>query len=637
MDSMRRLPAALLPAGIFLVACLAFWPALPGEFNWDDDINLVGNLRYRGFEASQIRWMFTNTLMGHYMPFTWLSLALDYAFGQMNPWGYHIASLLLHAANAVLVYLVARRLLTAALGSPAGNAPEDGGHRASPIVISAGAVLAALLFAVHPQRVESVAWISDRATVLCGTFYLLAVLAYLRAVTAPGDRRGTWWGAASLVAFAAALLSKGMAMSLPFTLLILDVYPLRRWGAGWPRVLVEKTPYFALALAAAVVAVVARSQGGEFSGYASYGVAPRIGLIAYSLWFYPLALVWPADLSPLYEVPRQVSLLDPRFLTPLLALLVVTGGLIALRRRIPGALAAWAHSAAVVAPVSGVVHSGLQMVADRYSYLAHLGFVVLAGYGLVLVLELHEQGRVRRGAVMVAGTGIVLAIGALALLSWSQTSVWRDPETLWRWAVDVDPLCGRCHNNLGVALLHRRRDPQGLSESEDHLRRAVALRPEYAVTHLNLGTVSLLRKRYVEAEAALREYRRLQPDAPDGAERLAVLYLVQGRSDEAIPLLRRARGLSQPGSARNDLAAAVQLLNDGETLRYLGQALLEQGRAGDAVLPLRRAVEMNPAAPSLRLWLAHAYRGAGQVTLADAELSTLRQLDPTAAAQTAVR
>jgi Flp pilus assembly protein TadD len=188
-----------------------------------------------------------------------------------------------------------------------------------------------------------------------------------------------------------------------------------------------------------------------------------------------------------------------------------------------------------------------------------------------------------------------------------------------------------------VALLHTRRDPQGLSESEDHLRQAVALRPEHALTHLNLGTVSLLRERYVEAEAALQAYRRLQPDAPDGAERLAVLYLVQGRSDEAIPLLRRARGLRQPANARNDLAAAVELLNDGETLRYLGQALLEQGRADDAVLPLRRAVELHPASPTLRLWLAHAYRGAGQVALADAELFTLRQLDPKAAAPIAVR
>ena len=620
---MRKLPAALLPAGMVLVTCVAFWPALPGAFVWDDDINLVTNLRFRGFEAGQLRWMFTNTLMGHYMPFTWLTFALDHVLGRMDPWGYHLTSLLLHAANAVLVYLVARRLLTAALGTTADT--------------RAGAALAALLFALHPQRVESVAWISDRATLLCGTFYLLSVLAYLRAAGAADGRRRMGWGAASLAAFAAALLSKGMAMSLPITLLILDAYPLRRWRAEWPRVLVEKLPYCALSLVGAVVAAWARSQGSEFTDYTGYGIASRIGLFAYSVCFYPLKLVWPADLSPLYEVPVQVSLLDPRFLVPLVALLAITGVLLGLRRRAPGALAAWAHSAVFVAPVSGVLHSGVQMVADRYSYLAQLGFVLLAGYGLVRLLALRRAGRVRRRAAMMALAGIALAIGALAVLTWSQSYVWRDPETLWRWAVELDPLCSRCHNNLGVALMHHRPDPEGLSEAEAHLRQAVTLRPTYALGHLNLGSVALLRGRYHEAEAALRSYLRRQPDAPEGAERLAVLLLLQGRTDEAIPLLRRARSITQPDRAQADLATAVTLIRDGETLRFLGQTLLEQGRADDAVLPLARAVQLYPSAPRLRFWLAQAYRGAGQVALADGEFAALRRLDPKAAGPNAVR
>ncbi len=619
---MRRLPAVLLPVGIFLVTCAAFWPALQGGFTWDDDINLVANLRYRGFDASQIGWMFTNTLMGHYMPFTWLTFALDHTLGRMDPWGYHLASLLLHAVNAVLVYWVAGRLLAAA--------------RETSVDSRVGAALAALLFALHPQRAESVAWISDRATLLCAVFYLLAVLAYLRAVGAPDDRRRMGWGVASLVAFAAALLSKGTAMSLPLTLLILDADPLRRWRVEWRRVLVEKLPYCALALAGAGVAAWARSQGAEFSDYGGYGIAARIGLIAYSVCFYPLKLVWPADLSPLYEVPAQVSLVDARFLIPLLALLAVTGVLLALRRRAPGALAAWAHAAAFVAPVSGVVHSGIQMVADRYSYLAQVGFLVLAGYGLVRLLELHRAGRVRRAAMALAGGGIVLMLGALAALTWSQSHVWRDPETLWRWAVEVDPLCSRCHNNLGVALMHHRPDPQGLGEAEEHLRRAVALRPTYALSHLNLGSVALLRGRYVEAEGALRSYVARQPDAPDGAERLAVLYLVQGRSDEALPLLRRARGIPRSDGARADLATAVELIRDGETLRFLGQALLEQGRAADAIVPLARAVQLHPSAPRFRFWLAHAYRGAGQTALAEGEFAALRRLDPKAAAPTVV-
>ena len=620
---MRKLPAALLPAGVFLVTCAAFWPTLQGDFTWDDDVNLVANLRFRGFETSQIRWMFSNTLMGHYMPFTWLTFALDHVIGRMDPWGYHLTSLLLHAANAVIVYLVARRLLTVALGTAVDS--------------RTGAGLAALLFALHPQRVESVAWISDRATLLCATFYLLAVLAYLRAAGSAAGRPRTGWLGASLVAFAAALLSKGMAMTLPITLLILDAYPLRRRRPEWPRVLLEKLPYGVLALAGAVVAAWARGRGSEFTDYTGYGIAARIGLFAYSVCFYPLKLVWPADLSPLYEVPIQVSLLDPRFLAPLLTLLAVTGVLLALRRRAPGALAAWAHSAVFVAPVSGVLHSGVQMVADRYSYLAQLGFVLLAGYGLVRLLDLHRARRVERRATLMAGGGIVLTICALAALTWSQSYVWRDSETLWRWAVELDPRCSRCHNNLGVALMHHRRDPQGLGEAEEHLRQAVALRPTNAQSHLKLGSVALLRGRYVEAEAALRSFLRQEPDAPEGAERLAVLHLLQGRTDEAIPLLRRARGITQPDAARADLATAVTLIRDGETLRFLGQALLEQGRPDDAVLPLARAVQLYPSAPSFRFWLAHAYRGAGQVALADGEFAALRRLDPKAAAPTAVR
>src|SRR5690242_659130 len=212
---MRRL-VSLVPVGIALATLLAFWPVVPGDFNWDDQANLVMNPHYRGLAWPQLRWMFTATLMGHYIPLTWVSLGSNYVLGGMDPWGYHLTSLLLHATNAALLYAIAKRLMRSAqIGTGAGSV----GHP-DPGVFTAGAAAAALLFALHPQRVEPVAWISDRGTVLCGTFYLLAVLAYLRAC-ASDQLRWRWWGCASLVAFAAALLSKGMAMSLPITLLVL--------------------------------------------------------------------------------------------------------------------------------------------------------------------------------------------------------------------------------------------------------------------------------------------------------------------------------------------------------------------------------------------------------------------------------
>jgi tetratricopeptide (TPR) repeat protein len=453
----------------------------------------------------------------------------------------------------------------------------------------------------------------------------------------------------SLVAFGAALLSKGMAVSLPVSLLVLDVYPLGRRGEGWRRLLIDKVPYAALALVGAAAALIARSEGAGFSDYGSYGLASRIALAGYSVWFYPLTLLWPANLSPLYEAPRHLSLLELRFLVPTIGVVAVTAGLVTLRRCLPGALAAWAHSAAVVTPVSGIAQSGLQLVADRYAYLAQMGFIVLAGYGVVWVLQMAARERVPRRAVALTAGGVTAVLLALGSLTWNQSYVWRDPEMLWAWAVDVDPACARCHYNLGGALMRRRRDEAGLQASEEHLRRALVLRPDYAEVYLGVGTVSLMRRRYAEAEPALREYMRLRPTARVGPERLAVLYLVQGRPDEAIPLLRRAqelsggaavsagRGKTMETAEAGSLAEAVQLLDDSETLRYLGQALLELELAADAIVALRRAVALNPTAPAARFWLAQAYRSAGQSARADAEMAALREVDPSTAARPPAR
>jgi hypothetical protein len=222
----------LLPPLIFLMAAAVFSPALRGEFlNWDDSANFVANPHYRGLGWPQIKWMLGATLMGHYIPVTWLSLGMNYAVGGMNPWGYHLGNLLLHAASTTLVYLIARRLLAAAHGGGA-----QGGHTSGPIVL-AGA-FAALVWGVHPLRVESVAWITERRDVLCGLFFLLTILAYLKGLERDGRPRPIWQ-ALSLGAFAVALLSKAAAMPCPrFCSCWIAI--ARRWGTGWKALIVEK-------------------------------------------------------------------------------------------------------------------------------------------------------------------------------------------------------------------------------------------------------------------------------------------------------------------------------------------------------------------------------------------------------------
>src|SRR5262249_27142345 len=264
--------------------------------------------------------------------------------------------------------------------------------RATPeIVLSLSAAFAAMVFGVHPLRVESVAWITERRDVLCGLFYLLATLAYLRGVEGGGAIERRWWGL-SLCAFILAVLSKAAAMPLPVALLILDVYPLRRVRAvGWRALLFEKAPYFVVSAPIGVMAVIAQSSAHALTGYRAYGVAARFAMTTYSLAFYPWKFVWSADLSPLYELPRNVSPLAWRFMFPAVAFVVVTIALVMLRRRWPGALAAWLYSAVLVLPVTGAVaHAGAQLAADRYSYLSGLGFALLAG-GILAKLFLARQ------------------------------------------------------------------------------------------------------------------------------------------------------------------------------------------------------------------------------------------------------
>src|SRR2546421_6839236 len=228
----------MAPVAIAVITVAVFAPALwYGFVLWDDDRNLLSNPHYRGLGWGQARWAFTSAVMGHWIPVTWLTFGLDYALWGMNAFGYHLTNVLLHAANGVLVYVLALRLLQLTLTA------------ARPGPVRVGAVVAALFFAVHPLRVESVAWVTERRDVLSALFYLLTVLAYLKACAADGPSRRRW-RLASIGAYALGLLSKSLIMSLPLVLLVLDVYPLRRARGRWRVILLEKLPYLGLAVAA---------------------------------------------------------------------------------------------------------------------------------------------------------------------------------------------------------------------------------------------------------------------------------------------------------------------------------------------------------------------------------------------------
>ena len=566
-----RTSSVVLAAVVFVMALAPFLPGLDGQFlTWDDDLNFLTNPHFRGLGWSNLRWMLTTTLTGHWIPLSWLTLGLNYTLGGMNPWGYHLGNMLLHAGNAVLLYLIARRLLAragAAAGEPA---------------LSAGAVFAALLFAVHPLRVESVVWITERRDVQGAFFFLLSVWGYLYAVA--GGRDGRWtplWRGLSIAAFAAALLSKASTMMLPAALLVLDVYPLRRLARGWRRLLTEKLPYFALAAVDLAVAWMAVQRETRISDLGEYGVAARLTMVLHSVFFYLWKWVWPAGLSPMYEAPASIDPVTPRFLIASIAVLLVTAALVALRHRWPAGLAAWTYAALMILPVSGAAHAGYQLAQDRWSYLSGIGFALVAGGAIARLLGLHARGRTSGRVSAVFAHGVMAAAAALVLFlgaeAWAQSKVWRDTETLWRRAVSIDPSCMVCQNNLGNLLL----DQDRLGESETAFRAAVTARPGSAGPRNNLGAVLVRRGRFDEAAAQFREAMRLAPDRIGGALNLGLLYVIQGKYAEAIPMLRQVLA-QRPDRPDARAALATALVKRAEELRREGRPREADGLAGES-------------------------------------------------------
>ena len=640
----RRRLGFLLFVVVLVVSAAPFVPTLTGEFvNWDDDVNFTTNLGFRGLGWANLRWMFTTTLMGHWIPLTWLTLGANYALGGLDPWGYHLVNVLVHAVAAAVFFLVARRLIAAALG--------DGG-----VPVELGAALAALVFGAHPLRVESVAWITERRDVLCALFYMLAGLAYLRGVEGGRTLSGRW-RALALAAFVASLLSKAMSMTLPATLLLLDVYPLRRSALGWRRLVVEKLPFAVLGGLAAVGALLSQTRGATWTGFEAYGPAARAAMSAYSFAFYPWKFVWPVGLTPLYELPVRVDPLAWPFLAPLIAVPLITVALVLLRRRWPAGLTAWVQSLIVLLPVSGLAHTGYQLAHDRYSYLSGLGLALLLGGALAWTLGLRAARRVGWPVAAAVTAAAALVVVGLSAGTWQQSRVWHDSETLWRSAIDVDPECMLCWNNLGHVFLAQRRH----GDAERMFVKAISLRPERPGPWNNLGTALALQQRYREAEAPYAKAIELSGgEFRDAVSNLGRLYAVEGRYADAIPLLRRANAM-KPGAPEVVASLRLSLKNHGGALAAagrpaeaealfregldlgdeehlfinLGRARLDQGRFAEAVPPLERAVQMNPRNPSGRAWLARAYALAGARERAASEMTALAALDPAMAAQVA--
>lgn len=600
----------------------AFTPALWNGFvDLDDQANFLDNLRFRGLGPAELGWIFTTFHLGHWQPLSWLTLAVDHGLWGMAPAGYHLTSILWHVANAVLLYLLARRLL-----ARAGTAPAR---------VEAAAVVGALLWAVHPLRVESVVWVTERRDVVSGCFMLLALLVYLRRPEGPRPL---------VVALAAlALLAKASAMVLPGLLVVLDVFPLRRLGGGvgWTsaaarRVWREKLPFVALSVLAGMVALAAQRSAGALRPLGAVPVGARLGAAMYQAGFYVWRTVAPGSLLPVYEYPLGLGPLHPLALAGATTLGAI--GVLAwwTRHRWPGVAAAAAAYVVALGPTLGLAQSGPQVAADRYTYLATLGWSLLAG------------------AVVFAGTArpaprlaaVAPVVGVLVALTAVQVATWRDARTLWTRAVrlapdnafaqyrlgDVERLAGdpesalrrlreavrlrpyfpEAQSDLAAALAARGQ----LDEALAHYQEAVRTNPRFAFAYTSLGAVLAEAGRTEEALAAHRQALSIQPDLMEAHANLGALLDQLGRTDEAMA----------------EYHEALRLRPSAEVLNDVGVLLTRLGRHAEAAEQYRAALRLRPDIAAIQVNLAYALVASGDRPGARHALEAALRLDPANAA-----
>ena len=593
---------------LVLAVVSVFAHGLYNEFvQWDDPINLIDNPSFRGLGWPQIRWMFSTTLMGHYIPITWLTFGLDYTLWGMESAGYHFTNLVLHSANVVMFFFLALRLLRRAL--PWATALE----------LRAGAALAALFFGVHPLRAESVAWATERRDVLSGFMFLACILCYVGSTERDGWSRRRRLGV-SLVFFVLALLSKSITMTLPLVLLILDVYPLRRlplapteWlGASRRRVLIEKVPFLIVALIGARVSYWAVAHNSFLTSATAYPLPARITMALYSICFYIGKTVLPVGLSPLYELPAKIDPFDGPFLVASVAACLTGGALLGLWRRWPAGLAVYGYYAIILAPVGGLVHAGHQLAHDRYSYLSCLGWALLAGALPAMLGRARDRGDIKAPLARLATAGIIAWIAVLGTLTWDQVRVWQNTESLWLHAAMAEPECSICHNNVAAYLVN-----QGSVEAAfKHFDLTLMLRPDRDTAHAGIGLALIKLDRSAEAEEHFRIALAKTPNDVNILNNMGICLSRQGKFDQAIPYLRRALAIDPSHQmARSNL----------------GAALAGTGRLNAALREFHRAAVRDAYAAEPRIGLVRAYLEQGNRREALKHYTILRQLHPRAA------
>jgi tetratricopeptide (TPR) repeat protein len=590
--------------------------------NYDDPQYVGENLQVRaGLTAGGVEWALKSFDAANWFPLTWLSHMADSQFFGMDSGWHHLTNVWMHALNALLLFAVLRRMTAARWPS----------------------ALVAFLFALHPLHVESVAWIAERKDVLSAFFWLLTLWFYAGYVKRPGVARYL----AVVAAFGLGLMSKPMLVTLPFVLLLLDVWPLQR--ASWPwslasakALLFEKLPLFTMAAGDSALTFLAQRQGGAVAPLAGIPLEFRLENALMSVLVYIRDMFWPAGLAVLYPYPRTLLILGV-----VAAGLALAGISIVVARQFrvrPYLAIGWCWYLGTLVPVIGLVQVGTQARADRYTYVPMIGLFLMLGWGAA---ELVQRLPPARNAVIGAA---VLVCSACLVVTWFQIQYWASSETLLRHALEVTSDNFITHHNLADYYLQHDRNEEARQEDAE----AVRISPMYLEARLNLALALSRMGKPAEAETEYRKALELHPEGKllyVGHSGLGAVLATQHRTAEALPELQLAAQL-KPDSAEShynlgtalqelgrnqeaapELAAALRLgPDDSEARQRLAMALAAQGKQNEAVNEFAAVAELRPGDAVIQYDLAIALARAGRLDEAIRHFSEALRLRPDFAA-----
>ncbi len=563
------------------VTLIVFGRTLSHEFvNYDDPLYVVDNpVVLDGLSPHGFAWAFTHFHAGNWHPLTWLSHMLDCQLYGLDAGWHHLTNVVLHAVVAILLFLVLRGMTGTLWRS---------------------AVVAAV-FAIHPLRVESVAWVAERKDVLCGLFFVLTLGAYARYAARPFSLARYL---PVTLFFALGLMSKPMLVTLPALLLLLDYWPLKRFSDGSedlqaPRrpstldppvsirparwLLVEKVPLFALSAASCVVTVL--SETVSMMPIEKLSFPARIGNALVSCAAYLGQMVYPVKLAVLYPLTTYGA-------SQIIFSIVLLGSISAVVflwwRKYPYLPVGWFWYLGMLAPVIGVIQVGEQARADRYTYLPQIGLYLLLTWA---VADVSIAWRHRR---LVCGTAVTAILAALMVCAWIQTSHWRNSESLWNHTLACTSQNYVAHAGQGHFLL----DQENFSEAIDHYRRALRIKPSLAKARSNLGVALAKEGSFAEATGLFVQILRVKPDDAEAHNNLGNILLGQGKIAEAAEHFRQAlRSNPDHEEAHNNLGSILQ----------------RQGKTVEAIEMYRSALRIKPDFAEAHYNLGNAFRGQGKI------------------------